>query len=158
LRAIRGVICARCKGGPKTIEFRGKRLPGRWHLVEICASCRQPWTQDESGEFDVPKAGGGPSPDPERHLVRDLDEYEYLRSIMDNRPRAWEADRWSFALQAWRVYLHPKIGSYQSAAEYANGLKVQPAFPEWWTRDIVWRWVNRARLVVKQRMGRGCTR
>ncbi len=158
LRAIRGVVCALCKGGPSTLIFRGRRVPGRWYYEQVCATCYRPWRQDDSGEFDVLKTkekrsrnagGGGGSED---RLIRDLDELSALASIMQARPRSWSLERWNFALRAWKVYLHPLIGSYRAAADY--GLKCDPGGSRFWTELAVKRWVRRARLVVDTRSRR----
>lgn len=125
-------------------------------FVEICASCREPWTQDESGEYDIPRDGKqrASSGSIESRVIRDMDEFIALESIMAHRPRNWQSARWAFACQAWRVYLHSRVGSFHAAAEYARELRSPPDHIEWWSRDAIRRWVTRAKIIIDQRSRR----
>ena len=168
LRLISGEFCARCGSGRRTkIGWSRRGSPNE--EVSVCWDCwsglvdahgaqardhmhKAVWVGTARGEFDVlknevtiyPRLGAA-----EEAFLGQIEESLRLRCVVFERPRDWPKDRWGFALDAWRLWLHGQIGSYKSAA--AHGRKYAPMYESWWTPDCVERWIERARGVVRKR-------
>lgn len=151
--AVRGEYCLRCGKGPRTTVIVGKRRPGRWRDLEICASCRAPWS---GAERELPKGWIQIQRRPSTPLPVGYDEWRFLRPIIENRPRRLSRRRWDHAVIAWLAYLHPAIGSYTSVVRY--GQLHRPQFDSWWTEWLVRRAIERAREIVGRRAVRAGAR
>jgi len=153
LRVIRSLVCGECGGGPATPHAVGDRSRrGRWTMADFCATCGRPWKPDCAKEVDVgrgeikiyPRRGAA-----ESALAHQVDEWIRLKAVVIRRPRDWPTERWGFALEVWRLWLHARVGGYAAVAAY--GSEHSGAFREMWTRDKVQRWLLRGRDVVTRR-------
>ena len=156
LRMIRGLVCGDCGGGPATPRAVGDRSrPGRWSMADFCATCGRPWKPERAKEVDVirgeikiyPRRGAA-----ETVLADQADEWMRLEPIVFVSPRVWPGERWSFFLEAWRLWLHARVGGYTAVAVY--GQAHSPAFRGMWTEKKVRYWLLRGRDVVTVRASR----
>ncbi len=171
LRLISGEFCARCGSGRKTsIGWSGRGAPSQ--EVSVCWDCwagivdahgekardhmhKAVWIGTARGEFDVlknevtiyPRAGAA-----EEMILDQIDESMRLRRVVFVRPHDWPKDRWGFALDAWKLWLHPQIGSYSTVATYGQENTLR--YVGWWTAKRVRYWICEARVVVQYRAQR----
>ncbi len=145
-----GEFCTACKGGPRTTAIVGDRSrPGRWSSVEVCSTCRRPWSEDLRGERDVikgevdlyPRVGAA-----EGRLALELDEWGRLETVFFAPGRGCTGERWAFAVEAWRLWLHARVGSYYGVALYAQEHSAR--FAGWWTEQSVRYWLEKAHGIV----------
>jgi hypothetical protein len=153
LRVMSGEFCLACKGGPRTTAIVGDRSrPGRWSSVEVCSTCRRPWSEDLRGQRDVikgevdihPRVGAT-----EAHLAVELDEWGRLEKVFFAPGKSCTQERWEFAIEAWKLWLHSRVGSYFGVAVY--GHENSSSFGGWWTEQSVRYWLEKAQGVVIRR-------
>lgn len=150
LRAIRGKVCAAC-GAQGIVRTIGRTVRGQPEWIDACVQCgASPFVEAEGcdilrGHVDLnPRPGAA-----EEALAISLDGWRRLRQVVEPRPRDWTRARWEFALQAFRVYLDPRVCGYDHVANLAWERGVEPL--DWWTSGSVRHWIGKARRVLEAR-------
>lgn len=133
--------CARCGGGPSTLE--GKR--GR--QVARCSSCRELWDGALLEGPRAPSTGFDVSAWQEQVL-----ELARLRPVFEPRPPRMELLDWRAHQIAYFAWIDPRLGSIPCVIDAGRALL--PKAPRGWTERATRTTVDRAERIFETRLQR----
>lgn len=148
-------VCGSCGANARTV-VGGAWPPGarqREPTEERCARCDAPWTPREVTTLREP---GPHSPGASDGYLDAMEKLCVLRPAIERRPPRRSARAWAQHIEAWQLFLDRRVGSMPLIAQMKAA--TEPDAPLPWTEGHVRGMIERARVVVVQRMRRRARR